>query len=117
MTTPSSLTLMSLSLLVDDAEIRPPEAFVQITAMQYNSEYTLDIKEEGADPTTFVELLLYLSLLEGEQFSDDDSSCPFNGNHTFTVDGSNGEALVRAKNLVFELRCCRYFLPDRAPCY
>ena len=40
--------------------------------MQYNREYTLDIKEDGANPTTFTRAVS-ISLLEGEQFSDDDS--------------------------------------------
>ena len=88
-----------------DADIRPPEAFVQVTAMQYNREYTLDIKEDGANPTTFTRAVS-ISLLEGEQFSDDDSSCPFNGNYTFTVE----DPITGASNLVFELNvvCTSY---------
>lgn len=97
---------VAVSMSKSDAEVRPPEAFVQITAMAYGREYTIDIKEEGSTPTSYTRAT-ELSISSEAQFSGEDSSCPFNGNHTFTVDGSN---LVRdrpgsqdAKNLVFEL--------------
>jgi hypothetical protein len=81
-----------------DAEKRDPEAFVQVTAMQYSREYTLDIKEEGSNPTSY-RRATGISLQSSESFSGSDSSCPFNGNHTFTVE----DPVTGANNLVFEL--------------
>ena len=81
-----------------DAEKRPAESFVQLTAMQYNREYTLDIKEEGATSTSY-RRVTEISLQSSESFSGSDSSCPFNGNNTFTV----ADPISGASNLVFEL--------------
>ena len=73
--------------------------------MAYNHG-TLRHPRKGAETTSFTRAT-DISLTKNQQFSDEDSSCPFSGNNTFTVDGSN---LTRdrpgsqdAKNLVFEL--------------
>ena len=89
-----------------DAELRDPEAFLQITAMAYAREYSLNIKEEDSDNVSY-RTVTSLSLASQQKWLGDDASCPDNGTQTYTVTGDDmvtkRGGYEKCSNLVFEL--------------
>lgn len=72
----------------DNSTIRPYEAFLEVKALEYNTEYVLNIFYPGTQqdvPVTYATALV----IEPGSFEDKDGSCPFVDKQDFTVNSGS----------------------------
>ena len=96
---------VAVSMSKSDAEKRPLKPLCRSRRWLTTESTLWTSKRREQKPLASLELLI--SLNTDAQFTSDDAACPYNGNFTFTCDGSNLQVdrpgSQDAKNLVFEL--------------
>lgn len=100
------------------ADIRPYEAYIELSQIAYEKQYAIDIGSLTAPEDTVVETRATKVSVENSEWRDDDGSCKFTDTETFDVDGSYlvgdytvGERAAR-QNLRFELETRGQQIPN-----